>query len=312
MENIDIGNMELHLVEAWTHSIAKIGEAKAEDKNIVLKLTPQSEEMFFSKRSSKISNPQTWIENSLSLLDCCNEWYYDAENEKLYYYPNSNENINDLIFTVPQSEQLIKVDNANNIRFDNLTFRNSNWNYPTENGFVDGQGAEYMQLDNDGEKSWHRPPAAIQISNSDNIEITNCKIECIGGNGISYDNLCDNVLVYYNDISNIAAGAVIAGSFSEKPMEEQISNNITIADNVITHIGRSYMGGIGIMVGYAKNLSIDHNEINDGRYTGISVGWGWGAESEMCNYNIRNNKVTDIINNYLYDGAGLYLSLIHI
>ena len=52
------------------------------------------------------------------------------------------------------------------------------------------------------------------------------------------------------------------------------------------------MGGIGIMVGYAKNLSIDHNEITDGRYTGISVGWGWGAESEMCNYKIRNNKVT--------------------
>lgn len=161
-------------------------------------------------------------------------------------------------------------------------------------------------MDKNGEKSWYRPSAAVQICNSDKVEITNCKIENIGGNAVSYDNRCDDVLIYYNDITNIAAGAIIAGSFSEQPMEDPISNNVTIADNVISHIGKSYMGGIGIMVGYAKNLSIDHNEINDGRYTGISVGWGWGAESEMCNYKIRNNKVTDIINNYLYDGAGLY------
>lgn len=306
LKDSNIDDLELHIIEAWTHSFGKLEEVSAEDDKAILKFTTSNEKMFFSQRSSKISNPQTWIENSLSLVDSYNEWYYDAENEKLYYYPNSDENINDLTFTVPQSEQLIKIDDTDNIRLENLTFRYSNWNYPTDNGFVDGQGAEYMEMDDNGEKSWHRPSAAVQICNSDKIEITNCKIEDIGGNAILYDNQCDDVLVYYNDITNIAAGAVIAGSFSEKPMEDSISNNITIADNVISHIGKSYMGGIGIMVGYAKNLSIDHNEINDGRYTGISVGWGWGAESEMCNYKIRNNKVTDIINNYLYDGAGLY------
>lgn len=306
LKDSNIDDLELHIIEAWTHSFGKLEEVSVEDDKATLKFTSSNEKMFFSQRSSKITNPQTWIENSLSLVDSYNEWYYDAENEKLYYYPNSDENINDLTFTVPQSEQLIKIDDTDNIRLDNLTLRYSNWNYPTDNGFVDGQGAEYMEMDANGEKSWHRPSAAVQICNSDKIEITNCKIEDIGGNAILYDNQCDDVLVYYNDITNVAAGAVIAGSFSEKPLEESISNNITIADNVISHIGKSYMGGIGIMVGYAKNLSIDHNEINDGRYTGISVGWGWGAESEMCNYKIRNNKVTDIINNYLYDGAGLY------
>lgn len=306
IKDSNIDDLELHIIEAWTHSIAKIEDFSVTEKEAELQFTSLNEKMFFSQRSSKISEPQTWIENSLSLVDSNNEWYYDADNEKLYYYPGTDENINELTFTVPQSEQLIKIDDSNNVRLDNLIFRYSNWNYPTDNGFVDGQGAEYMEMNDNEEKSWHRPPAAVQICNSDKIEITNCKIENIGGNAISYDNRCDDVLVYYNDITNIAAGAVIAGSFSEQPLEDPISNNVTIADNVISHIGTSYMGGIGIMVGYAKNLSIDHNEINDGRYTGISVGWGWGAESEMCNYKIRNNKVTDIINNYLYDGAGLY------
>lgn len=61
------------------------------------------------------------------------------------------------------------------------------------------------------------------------------------------------------------------------------------------------------MVGYAQNLIVDHNEVNDGSYTGISVGWGWGAVTDMQNYQIRNNKVTNIIENHLYDGAGLYV-----
>lgn len=306
VKDSNIDDLEIHMVEAWTHSIAKIEEVNYENENVIFKFTPQNEKMYFSQRSSKISNPQTWIENSLSLVDTYNEWYYDAENQKLYYYPSSNQDINDLTFYVPQSEQLVSINDTDGIRLDNLTFCYTNWNYPTVNGFVDGQGAEYMVMDKNGEKSWYRPSAAVQICNSDKVEITNCKIENIGGNAVSYDNRCDDVLIYYNDITNIAAGAIIAGSFSEQPMEDPISNNVTIADNVISHIGKSYMGGIGIMVGYAKNLSIDHNEINDGRYTGISVGWGWGAESEMCNYKIRNNKVTDIINNYLYDGAGLY------
>ena len=218
VKTANIDDLELHIVETWTHSIAKLSDARYEGEKVFLKLTPQSEKMFFSKRSSKITNPQTWIENSLSLVDSYNEWYYDAVNEKLYYYPSADETINDLTFTVPQSEQLIKIDNAKNVRIDNLVFRYSDWNYPTDNGFVDGQGAEYMEMDDSREKSWHRPSAAVQVINSDKIEITNCKIENIGGNAISCDNLCDDVLIYYNDITNVGAGAVIAGSFSEKPM----------------------------------------------------------------------------------------------
>lgn len=305
LKNYNAADLEIHAIEAWTHSIMKTNSLRKGGNNNVFKLTAQNEKQFFEKRSTKIAEPKTWIENSLELVDAKNEWYYDKANGKLYYIPEDASEINNLTFTVPVVEQLLKVTDSSDIKISSIKFRYSNWTYPNENGFVDGQGTNSMMIV-DGKIYWDKPPAAVEIANSDNIEISNCQIASTGATALKYDPSCDDIFIGYNDIYDIGAGGIIAGSFSETPLEDPISNNVTISDNVIERIGRSYLGGVGIIVGYAKHLAIDHNEISDGGYTGISVGWGWGAQSEMTDYKIRYNKVTNIINNYLYDGAGLY------
>ena len=303
----NLSDVEIHIVEAWTHSIAKVKSYRTDSENIIFSLTADSEKKFFSKRSSKIAEPKVWIENTLSTLDSPNEWFYDKASETLYYYPENPEEINNLLFTIPQAEQLVKISDSENIRFNNISFAYSNWNEPSYTGFLDGQATSYMKIA-DGVTTWQTPIAAVEVSDSDGIEFMNCSIENIGSAAIKFDEYCDNILLYYNDIKNIAAGAIVAGSFSDSTEKKlHVPENITITDNVIDGIGKSYLGGVGIMVGYAQNLIVDHNEVNDGSYTGISVGWGWGAVTDMQNYQIRNNKVTNIIENHLYDGAGLYV-----
>ena len=303
----NLSDVEIHIVEAWTHSIAKVKSYRTDSENIIFSLTADSEKKFFSKRSSKIAEPKVWIENTLSTLDSPNEWFYDKASETLYYYPENPEEINNLMFTIPQAEQLVKISDSENIRFNNISFAYSNWNEPSYTGFLDGQATSYMKIA-DGVTTWQTPIAAVKVSDSDGIEFMNCSIENIGSAAIKFDEYCDNILLYYNDIKNIAAGAIVAGSFSDSTEKKlHVPENITITDNVIDGIGKSYLGGVGIMVGYAQNLIVDHNEVNDGSYTGISVGWGWGAVTDMQNYQIRNNKVTNIIENHLYDGAGLYV-----
>ena len=303
----NLSDVEIHIVEAWTHSIAKVKSYRTDSENIIFSLTADSEKKFFSKRSSKIAEPKVWIENTLSTLDSPNEWFYDKPSETLYYYPENPEEINNLMFTIPQAEQLVKISDSENIRFNNISFAYSNWNEPSYTGFLDGQATSYMKIA-DGVTTWQTPIAAVEVSDSDGIEFMNCSIENIGSAAIKFDEYCDNILLYYNDIKNIAAGAIVAGSFSDSTEKKlHVPENITITDNVIDGIGKSYLGGVGIMVGYAQNLIVDHNEVNDGSYTGISVGWGWGAVTDMQNYQIRNNKVTNIIENHLYDGAGLYV-----
>ena len=65
-------------------------------------------------------------------------------------------------------------------------------------------------------------------------------------------------------------------------------------------------GTLGIAAGYVKDIDIEHNEINDVSYSGISLGWGW-TRTVNC---MRNNRVhANLIHHYarhMYDVAGVY------
>jgi hypothetical protein len=49
-----------------------------------------------------------------------------------------------------------------------------------------------------------------------------------------------------------------------------------IANNLVTRIGVEYEDSIGVFCGYTDGTVIEHNEIADLPYSGVSVGWGWG------------------------------------
>ena len=64
---------------------------------------------------------------------------------------------------------------------------------------------------------------------------------------------------------------------------------------------------MGIAAGYVRDTKIEHNEVFDLPYTGISVGWGWTKMTNcMGNNIIRANDVHHIAQR-LGDTAGIYL-----
>lgn len=299
--------LELHIIEAWTHSVAKVQELRAADKGVEAVFTDACTEKFFSQRSSKIAEPFVWAENDLSLVNTPGEWYYDDAAQMLYYYPESQDALAELQFDIPQTSHLLEVRDTSHIRFENITFAYTNWNEPSASGFADVQGTRYMDLDEIG-VVWRMPPAALRIQNSDSVEFLRCTVNGAGSTGVQYDGGCDDVLLYHNDFTQTAGTAVCVGSFADTdPAAQPISKHVVIADNIINGYGKSYLGGIGIMVGYGLDVQLTCNEVCHGSYTGISVGWGWGAESGMSGYSICGNRVTDVIENHLYDGAGLYV-----
>lgn len=307
MRAFNVNTAEIHVIEAWTHSIIKPGNYTNEKVGVVVDLAEICKDRFYEPRSSKIAKPKVWLENELSLLSEPNEWYYDFENKDLYYYPEDEAKINELVFEIPQNETIFEIKGCSNIRFENIKFGFTNWNSPSEIGYVDGQGVSRLDTI-DGITAWRTPPAALNISNSNGIHFVGCTVHGAGGMGVKYDGESNDILLYRNHFYEIAAGAVSAGSFIvEEPFTASVSKGVVICDNVIKHFGQSYLGGVGILVGYSQNVVIDHNDVSYGSYTGISVGWGWGLETPMCNCRIRNNRVTHIIENHLYDGAGLYI-----
>lgn len=316
-------DLEVFIMEQWTQSIAKTTSAELLNNTVGFNLTGDNEKLFFEKRSTKMDNPNVWIENNYELLDVENEWYYDDISGNIFYKPNAGENINNSIVSIPKLDKIINIDGKFNnkvegVKFSNLSIQYSNWTYPTKNGMVEGQATNYSYYNGDNLVT-DMPSAGIEISYADNVEFVGCNLLNFAGTGILINGESNNFKFKRNNLSSIGGSALIFGNYesvfsnqlpdNSSPMEaDNLQKGIFIEDNFISEMGRLYMGGIGIQGGYAIDVYIQHNEVTDGGYSGISLGWGWtGNATARQNYQIRNNKIYNTVNNLLFDGAEIYL-----
>ena len=279
-------------------------------------------------------NSAFYLTNAMQLLDEPGEWYHDIETQKLYYYPLKGETINEAI--VPAVETLVNVEGTldrpvSNIRFENVAFEYTTWMRPSLQGHVPLQAGMYLvdayklrpqmirpdrnhKLDNQG---WlGRPGAAVTVSAANNIDFIGCRFENLASSGLDYEWGTNGGLIEDCLFTNIGGNAIVAGSFSPMAHEthipydpadqREVCSNLTIYNNVIRDVTNEDWGTVGILAGYVKGIHIEHNDISDVSYSGISLGWGW-TSSVNC---MRNNEVhRNHIYNYgkhMYDVAGIY------
>ncbi|MFA6423607.1 MAG: right-handed parallel beta-helix repeat-containing protein [Patescibacteria group bacterium] len=179
---------------------------------------------------------------------------------------------------------------ASYINFINMTFSNTDWQLPAL-GYNDSQAINYPPS-----------PPAISIKHASNIHLQNNKIINIGGNGIEAA-FSDHLIIKNNEISDIGYGGIRLGE--EIPWQLSSQYN-TISDNKIHDIGKVIADGVGVFVQLSKNTLIDHNEIYNTGYSGISLGWDWkGISTGAVNNTISNNHIYNIMQ-ILNDGAGIY------
>ena len=105
--------------------------------------------------------------------------------------------------------------------------------------------------------------------------------------------------------SDLGAGAVKIGS-KYKPENAPVSN-ITVKNNIIYKYGRIDRSAVGVLVFDSGGNTISHNEIFDGYYTGISVGWTWGfTPSHTQNNTIDFNKIHNLSFAQMCDLGDIY------
>ncbi|MDO5582226.1 MAG: right-handed parallel beta-helix repeat-containing protein, partial [Planctomycetia bacterium] len=86
-----------------------------------------------------------------------------------------------------------------------------------------------------------------------------------------------------------------------------ITHGITARNNLIRGYGQIEGSAIGIWIGAAADNQILHNEIADGFYTAISVGWIWGyAKSRATGNKINFNYLHHIGKGVLSDLGAVY------
>ncbi|SFP85008.1 L-rhamnose mutarotase [Parafilimonas terrae] len=284
--------------------------------------------------SHETGNSPFYLTNAIQFLDEPGEWYLDVQHQQLYYWPRSNEDLSTAHITAPFLETLVQiqgtVDNpVQNIYFNGISFEHTGWLRPSQQGHVPHQAGMYMtdayQLNPAGTKekptldnqAWiGRPAAAVQINYADNTGFENCRFEHLASTGLDYNKGVHNNTVNGNLFKDIGGSGMLAGVFADDGMEihlpynpkdeREVCDGMHISNNLITDVTNEDWGCVGIGLGYTRNSVVEHNEIVNVGYTGISMGWGWSAAPNA----MKNNKITaNKIHHYgkhNYDCAGIY------
>jgi hypothetical protein len=173
---------------------------------------------------------------------------------------------------------------------------------------------ENRRLDN---QAWiSRPAAAIEISFADKTGFENCRFEHLASTGLDYHKAVHDNSVIANLFKDIGGTAVLAGVYSDagheihlayNPKDErEICDGMVISNNLITDATNEDWSCVGIGLGYTRNSLVEHNEVENVSYSGISMGWGWNAVGNvMKNNKIIGNKIHHY-GKHNYDCSGIY------
>ena len=277
-----------------------------------------------------------YLTNARELQDVPGEWYHDIDARKVYYYPREGEKMQEAEVIVPAVETLVRVEGTLDrpvchIRFEKITFSYTTWMRPSEKGHVPLQAGMYLTdgyridpkmqrnylnhpLDNQG---WlGRPAAAVRVVAARQIDFERCRFEHLGSTGLDYEEAVQGGVVRGCLFRDIAGNGLLVGSFSPAAHEthlpydpadrREVCTQQHINNCYFTEIGNEDWGCLAIAAGYVGDVNIEHNEISEVPYSGISLGWGW-TQTVNC---MRNNRVhANLIHHYakhMYDVAGIY------
>jgi hypothetical protein len=253
----------------------------------------------------------SWVENAYELLDSAGMWYLNEATGYLYYIPRPGENLtNGSVVVLPTVEKLIDAEGANystplqNLIFSGITFEYGTWLLPsTSAGYADNQTGILWP----GQTGALKTLANVSFQTAQNIQITNCIFEHLGGVGLDFGTGAHDNLVIGNYFDDISSCGITLGEVTDYAAtdESQMTDSNSIEDNFIRRCGVDYEDGIGIWVGYSKNTLIAHNDIDNMPYTGISLGWGWGTTNYSTGNVVAENYFGKVMET-LSDGGQCY------
>lgn len=247
-------------------------------------------------------NDKAFLENSWTFIDQDNEWALTSTGY-LYYRGADPAGFE---FVAPRTENLITVEGASatnrvkNLKFQGLTFEYAHFKY-----LVNDLSLRPLQA---GVHCYGtHAKAAVRFANTQNCTFENNTIARCSGAGIHLDTGSYNDQVYRNTIYDIGNSGIVVGNIGEQFTSPIRTADAVVKNNRIYRCAQQYYDAVGIGAFYMYNAVIEHNELYDLPYSGISVGWHWTTDlSNDQNIKVRYNYVHDVMR-FMEDGGGIYL-----
>ena len=329
--------IEMVVLQMWEIAVLRIKTMEQGDGTQVTFHDPESRIEFEHPWPQPIMEPKGapyFLTNSIQFLDAPGEWYHDREQRKLYYWPRANENLEDAEVIVPALENLVRIEGTvdrpvSHVAINGIHFQHTTWLRPSQKGHVPLQATMYLldayKLRPKGTPEWRsldnqawigRPPSAVTASGVAHLEFRGCQFQHLAATGLDFVAGTHHDTIEGCLFRDIGGNGIQLGCFQESGTEthlpynpqdqREVCQHERIANNLVTDCANEDWGGVGICVGYARDVTIEHNELSNLSYTGISLGWGWTRTPNV----MRRNRVTA---NYIHhiarrmaDTAGVY------
>ena len=277
----------------------------------------------------------SYVENAFELLGTPGQWYFDRSASTIYYVPRRGENLLHADVEVPVLQSLVTIKGTasqpiHDVTFSGIQFSYATWLGPsTSMGFSEIQ-ANYQVTGKDGYDkqalcnlvpgsecpyaNWTKTPGNVSVAFDRHVQFLDDVFTHLGAAGLDFASGSQDNLVEGSIFTDISGNGLQLGGVEAPlaPVADFTSNN-RIDNNLFRNVGAEYRGGIGIVVGYARNTVITHNELEQLPYAAISIGWGgWPDKIKLPGQanNSGNNVLSDnSIHNFmlvLSDGGGIY------
>ena len=280
----NIGDVVVRVLHFWKDEMLRVKSYDAATG--VLSFTKPSS-MTFHK------NERYFLENVFEALDKPGEWYLDKPNGILYYIPQPGETAENVTLWGSETETLLRIDGVDDIRFERILFRGNGFNIP--------EGRDYSQ-------AAYNAPSCITCQNARGFAVQNCEFRDMAACAVFMGENVQNSVVDSCLFRNIGAQAVYIRGENLQQDDPRVTRNIRVVNNSISGFGRVFFNAVGVLVIHANTVTVSHNEICDGYYTAISVGWVWGfAHNITFNNTICDNLIYNIGQGWLSDMGGIYM-----
>lgn len=306
-------NVQIKFYHSWATSLHRLESYNPKNKTALLTGNARWNLTYWGRGGLRYQ-----ILGTQEALDIPGEFLLE-KNGKLTYIPREGETLQNISCIAPDgpfafedsgffriSGDLKKIESdpspanyVKNIQLNKITFSVDPFVLPQE-GLSTGQAATST-------------PNSIVINGGRDIAITDCEFRHLGGYAIWFNLACRDGSVERCLIQDVGAGGIKIGSPSHSILpsavaeENMTTKGVTVSNTLVRGYGRIEASAIGLWIGGSSGNKLLHNEVTDGYYTGISVGWVWGYRpSKAFNNNIDFNVVHRIGQGVLSDMGAFY------
>src|SRR5580704_10494306 len=251
-------------------------------------------------------------------------WFLDRSTSPwtLNYLANATENPNTDTVVIPQLGSAIPGNPATDFVGASLLFA-SQLSYVTFSGInfeIDNYVPAAGGFNNDSNEELS-VPQAIDCESCQNVVFDGVTMRHTSGSGITIasaasnggtpaiNDVIQNSAFYDIGSSGIRIGRSLAGS-DQYPYVPQ---SLTVQNNIVQGYSRVFPDGEGVAMGNGHDVTIQHNDINDGYHAGVSIcNFGCFSHNQSANgINIvtQYNHIWNVMQGITSDGGALYYNI---